>query len=221
MLEYNLFENFNPNVLNQNSYVIAGGNFVKPPTPLPIARGVVMGYELWATGYEYTSTATLSGEAEVGNIIQVLTNDTYSMAISSSSNITFDINYLYLITDIDDSNKATLKNYFWACIDGLEIPTSLLTSKTTAAIFNSILTSSSISLMVHGNYMNTNEVSQAISWNRKSETDSAEDVAKDLFRIAKIQPLTFFQDRKFTNQSGDIITLKKRNICWLNWHKMD
>jgi hypothetical protein len=110
MLEFNLYNNFNPN---------RSSNFIVK------ARGVAMSYELWQTGYKYTSTATLSIKAEIGDVVEILIDDSYTLATATSTVEKFDLNLLYIVTDIDDSNKATLKNYFWSMIDGVEVPTSV------------------------------------------------------------------------------------------------
>ena len=172
MLEFNLYNNFNPNKLS---------NFTVK------ARGVAMNYELWQTGYKYTSTATLSIKAEIGDIVEILINDSYTLATATSTAEKFDLNLLYIVIDVDDSNKATLKNYFWAMIDGVEVPTNIL-SGSSLSVLNTITNPKIVSLVNNGLIANNNELSQQVKYNRKSDTDTAEKIAQDMFRVIKRQP---------------------------------
>ena len=172
MLEFNLYNNFNPN---------------KPSNFIVKARGVVMNYELWQTGYKYTSTATLSIKAEIGDIVEVLINDNYTLSTTAIKVEKFDLNLLYVVTDIDDSNKATLKNYFWAMLDGVEVPTNIL-SGSSLSVLNTITNPKIVSLINNGLIANENELSQQIKYNRKSDSDTAEKIAQDMFRVIKRQP---------------------------------
>ena len=151
MLEFNLYGNFNPNKASDFT--------VK-------ARGVAMNYELWQTGYKYTSTATLSIKAEIGDIVEVLLDDSYTLATATTTVEKFDLNLLYIVTDIDDSNKATLKNYFWAMLDGVEVPTNIL-SGSSLSVLNTITNPKIVSLINNGLIANENELSQQIKYNRK------------------------------------------------------
>ena len=146
MLEFNLYGNFNPNM---------------PSDFIVKARGVAMNYELWQTGYKYTSTATLSIKAEIGDIVEVLLDDSYTLATAINTVEKFDLNLLYVVIDVDDSNKATLKNYFWAMIDGVEVPTSIL-SGSSLSVLNTITNPKIVSLINNGLIANNNELQQAI-----------------------------------------------------------
>ena len=172
MLEFNLYNNFNPN---------KKANFTVK------ARGVALNYELWQTGYKYTSTATLSIKAEIGDIVEVLIDDSYTLATATNTVEKFDLNLLYVVVDIDDSNKATLKNYFWAMIDGVEVPTSILNG-TSLSVLNTITNPKIVSLVNNGLIANQNELQQQVKYNRKSDTDTAEKIAQDMFRVIKRQP---------------------------------
>ena len=172
MLEFNLYGNFNPNMPS---------NFTVK------ARGVAMSYELWQTGYKYTSTATLSIKAEIGDIVEILIDDSYTLATSETKTEKFDLNLLYIVIDIDDSNKATLKNYFWAMIDGVEVPTSIL-SGSSLSVLNTITNPKIVSLVNNGLIANNNELAQQVKYNRKSDSDTAEKIAQDMFRVIKRQP---------------------------------
>ncbi len=37
---------------------------------------------------------------------------------------------VYLVTSVDESNKATLKNYFWAMIENLDVPNAITKRQT-------------------------------------------------------------------------------------------
>ena len=173
MLEFNLYNNFNPNLKNPNKFVKA--------------RGVAMNYELWQTGYKYTSTATLSIKAEIGDIVEVLINDNYTLSTTETKTEKFDLNLLYIITDVDDSNKVTMKNYFWSMIDGVEVPTSIL-SGSSLSVLSTITNPKIVSLVNNGLIANNNELAQQVKYNRKSDTDTAEKIAQDMFRVIKRQP---------------------------------
>ena len=180
MLEFNLYDNFNPNK--------ASDFRVK-------ARGVTMNYELWQTGYKYTSTAILSIKAEVGDIVEILINDSFTIATSSSANEVLFLNLVYIVTEIDAENKATLKNYFWAMIDGLDIPTSVL-SGSSLSVLNLLVNKKTVSLISDGLIVNAGELSQQIKYNRKSDSDTAEKIAKDMFRVIKRQPFIVIRNNE-------------------------
>ena len=180
MLEFNLYDNFNPN--NATDFRVK-------------ARGVIMNYELWQTGYKYTSTAILSIKAEVGDIVEILINDSFTIATSSSANEVLFLNLVYIVTEIDTENKATLKNYFWAMIDGLEIPTSVL-SGSSLSVLNLLVNKKTVSLISDGLIVNSGELSQQIKYNRKSDSDTAEKIAKDMFRVIKRQPFIVIRNNE-------------------------
>ena len=180
MLEFNLYDNFNPN--NATDFRVK-------------ARGVIMNYELWQTGYKYTSTAILSIKAEVGDIVEILINDSFTIATSSSANEVLFLNLVYIVTEIDTENKATLKNYFWAMIDGLEIPTSVL-SGSSLSVLNLLVNKKTVSLISDGLIVNAGELSQQIKYNRKSDSDTAEKIAKDMFRVIKRQPFIVIRNNE-------------------------
>lgn len=178
MLEFNLYGNFNPNMPS---------NFTVK------ARGVAMNYELWQTGYKYTSTATLSIKAQIGDIVEVLLDDSYTLATATSTAEKFDLNLLYIVTDIDDSNKATMKNYFWAMIDGVEVPTNIL-SGSSLSVLNTITNPKIVSLVNNGLIANENELQQQIKYNLKSDSDTAEKIGQDMFRVIKRQPFVIIKN---------------------------
>lgn len=180
MIEFNLYNNFNPN---------------KPSNFIVKARGVAMNYELWQTGYKYTSTATLSIKAEIGDVVEILIDDSYTLSTAAIKVEKFDLNLLYIVTDIDDSNKATLKNYFWAAIDGVEVPTSILNGSS-LSVLNTITNPKIVSLVYNGLIANNNELAQQVKYNRKSDTDTAEKIAQDMFRVIKRQPFVIIKNNE-------------------------
>ena len=72
MLEANVYDNFNPNYYNISDFTLPNGKKDKRGLPIPKARCQVIDYELWETGYLYTSSATLTVSVEVGDIVQIL-----------------------------------------------------------------------------------------------------------------------------------------------------
>lgn len=184
MFEFNLYSNFNPNLVLKT-----------PRLPTVKARGIVMNYELWQTGYKYTSTAVLSIDAEVGDVVEVLITENYSIAIAQDKVDAKNLSFFYIITDIDTSKKAILKNYFWAMIDGLDIPTIVL-SGSSLSVFNLITNKKTTALISDGSILNASELSQTVKYNRKSDTVSADKVAKDLFRVIRMQPFVVIDNEK-------------------------
>ena len=180
MLEFNLYNNFNPN--KASDFIVK-------------ARGVAMNYELWQTGYKYTSTATLSIKAEIGDVVEILIDDSYTLATATSTVEKFDLNLLYVVVDIDDSNKATLKNYFWAMIDGVEVPTNILNGSS-LSVLSTITNPKIISLINNGLIANNSELSQQVKYNRKSDSDTAEKIAQDMFRVIKRQPFVIIKNNE-------------------------
>ena len=180
MLEFNLYNNSNPN--KASDFIVK-------------ARGVAMNYELWQTGYKYTSTATLSIKAEIGDIVEVLINDNYTLSTTAIKVEKFDLNLLYVVVDIDDSNKVTLKNYFWAMIDGVEVPTSIL-SGSSLSVLNTITNPKIVGLINNGLIANNSELQQQVKYNRKSDSDTAEKIAQDMFRVIKRQPFIVIRNNE-------------------------
>lgn len=188
MLEVNIYDNFNPNELNILDFPLPDGSgFVARPIPKPKARTQVLDYELWQTGYKYTSSATFASEIEVGDIVEVLTIENVPMATTPDITEDYPLSLIYLVTDVDENNKATLKNYFWAMIEGNEIPTKMLNT-TTGAILIRMIDPNMNQLMTYGFMYNSELFKQGINYNRKSDTTDVTGVAKDMFSIVKFQP---------------------------------
>ena len=117
----------------------------------------------------------------------MLINDNYTLSTTETKTEKFDLNLLYIITDVDDSNKVTMKNYFWSMIDGVEVPTSIL-SGSSLSVLSTITNPKIVSLVNNGLIANNNELAQQVKYNRKSDTDTAEKIAQDMFRVIKRQP---------------------------------
>lgn len=184
MLEFNLYNNFNPNLVLSSSKL-----------PSVKARGVALNYELWQTGYKYTSTAVLSIKAEIGDIVEVLLTESYTIATAQDKIESKNLSLFYVVVDIDNANKATLKNYFWSMIDGLDIPTSVL-SGSSLSVFNLLTNKKTTALISDGAILNASELAQTVKYNRKSDTDNADKIAKDLFRVVRMQPFVTVDDDK-------------------------
>lgn len=111
MLEANVYDNFNPNYYNISDFKMPNGKKEKRGLPIPKARCQVIDYELWETGYLYTSSATLTVSVEVGDIVQVLFPEIVPIEEALGKRKKLNLDMVYLVTDVDESNKATLKNY--------------------------------------------------------------------------------------------------------------
>lgn len=213
MLEANIYDNFNPNELNILDFELPdGAGHVARPIPKPKARTQVVEYELWQTGYKFTSSAVFAIDIEVGDIVEILTPEVIPMATTPDHTEEFPLSLIYVVTDVDEGNKATLKNYFWAMIDGMSIPTQFL-SGTSGSIIIKMIDPNINNLMTYGFMYNPNLFTQQIKYNRKSDTTEMFGVAKDLFRVVRFQP--FATIRKVTyDPNGDV--LRPRDTIEIN-----
>lgn len=200
MLEYNLYDNFNPNVYSFASHSEPSN---APKLPDPKNRGVIMDYELWQTGYKYTSSGTISTDVEVGDIIEILHPEEYLVPISPTNTYNKKLSMFYLVTSKDESNKVTLKNYVWAMIEGVEIPTTALKQTNQQLIVN-MMSPAVTSLVTHGYATNPDKINISVKWNRKSETDEMVDIAKDLFRVIRLQPSVYYQGMMVPRPDGSL-----------------
>lgn len=208
MLEANIYDNFNPNELNILDFELPGGaGKVARPLPRPKARTQVLDYELWQTGYKFTSSATFATDVEVGDIVEVLTTESVPVAMTADVVEDFPLALIYLVIDVDENNKATLKNYFWAMIDGMSIPTQFLKG-TTGSLLIKMIDPAVNSLMTYGFMYNPDVFKQQIKYNRKSDSTEMTGVAKDLFRIARFQP---FPTIRMATYDPDGEVLRPRN----------
>lgn len=213
MLEANIYDNFNPNELNILDFELPGGaGRVARPIPKPKARTQVLEYELWQTGYKYTSSAVFAIDIEIGDIVEVLTTESVPMATTPTVIEDYPLSMVYLVTDVDEGNKATLKNYFWAMIEGMSMPTQYL-SGTTGSIILKMIDPTLNNLMTYGFMYNEQLFRQQIKYNRKDDTTEVEGVARDMFRVVKFQP--FPTIRKVTyDPDGEV--LRPRDTIEMN-----
>lgn len=204
MLEVNIYDNFNPNELNILDFPLPDGSGnVARPIPKPKARTQVLEYELWQTGYKYTSSAIFASEIAVGDIVEVLTIEKVPMATTPDIVQEFPLSLIYLVTDVDENNRATLKNYFWAMIEGNEIPTKMLNT-TSGAILIRMIDPNVNQLMTYGFMYNSELFKQGVKYNRKSDTAETTGVAKDLFSVVNFQPFPTIRRVEF-DPDGEVL----------------
>ena len=217
MLEANVYDNFNPNYYNISDFNLPNGKKDKRGLPIPKARCQVINYELWETGYLYTSSATLTVSVEVGDIVQILFPEVVPIeeALGKKKNLNLDM--LYLVTDVDESNKATLKNYFWAMIESLDVPNAITkTTKTNAAIIDYLIDPNKNDLMSYGYFFNSTVFAGKATINRKAETSSAHDVAKRIFSKVQFQPTTTIQHASSETDPRNLLFI---NFASRNWNR--
>lgn len=208
MLEANVYDNFNPNYYNISDFNLPNGKKEKRGLPIPKARCQVINYELWETGYLYTSSATLTVSVEVGDIVQILFPEVVPIEEALGQKKKLNLDMVYLVTDVDESNKATLKNYFWAMIESLDVPNAI-TKTTNFAIIDYLIDPRKNNLMSYGYFFNSTIFDGKATINRKAETSSAHDVAKRIFSKVQFQPTTTIQ-----HASSEI---DPRNLLFINF----
>ena len=215
MLEANVYGNFYPNYYNISDFNLPNGKKEKRGLPIPKARCQVIDYELWETGYLYTSSATLTVSVEVGDIVQILFPEVVPIeeALGKKKNLNLDM--VYLVTDVDESNKATLKNYFWAMIESLDVPNAI-TKTTNAAIIDYLIDPNKNNLMSYGYFFNSTVFAGKATINRKAETSSATDVAKRIFSKVQFQPTTTIQHASSKTDPRNLLFI---NFASRNWNR--
>ena len=111
MLEANVYDNFNPNYYNISDFTLPNGKKDKRGLLIPRARCQVINYELWETGYLYTSSATLTVSVEVGDIVQILFPEVVPIeeALGKKRNLNLDM--VYLVTSVDESKYFRWQGY--------------------------------------------------------------------------------------------------------------
>ena len=213
MLEANVYDNFNPNYYNISDFNLPNGKKDKRGLPLPKARCQVINYELWETGYLYTSSATLTVSVEVGDIVQILFPEVVPIeeALGKKRNLNLDM--VYLVTSVDESNKATLKNYFWAMIEGLDVPNAI-TKTTNFAIIDYLIDPNKNNLMSYGYFFNSTIFAGKATINRKAETSSATDVAKRIFSKVQFQPTTTIQHASSETDPRNLLFINFASRGW-------
>lgn len=215
MLEANVYDNFNPNYYNISDFSMPNGKKEKRGLPIPKARCQVINYELWETGYLYTSSATLTVSVEVGDIVQILFPEVVPIEEALGKKKKLNLDMVYLVTDVDESNKATLKNYFWAMIESLDVPNAI-TKTTNFAIIDYLIDPSKNNLMSYGYFFNSSIFAGKATINRKAETSSAHDVAKRIFSKVQFQPTTTIQHASSETDPRNLLFI---NFASRNWNR--
>ena len=213
MLEANVYDNFNPNYYNISDFTLPNGKKDKRGLPIPKARCQVINYELWETGYLYTSTATLTVSVEVGDIVQILFPEVVPIEETLGKKRNLNLDVVYLVTSVDESNKATLKNYFWAMIESLDIPNAI-TKTTNSAIIDYLIDPNKNNLMSYGYFLNSSIFAGKAAINRKAETSSAHDVAKRIFSKVQFQPTTTIQHASSEADPRNLLFINFASRSW-------
>lgn len=215
MLEANVYDNFNPNYYNISDFNLPNGKKEKRGLPIPKARCQVINYELWETGYLYTSSATLTVSVEVGDIVQILFPEVVPIEETLGKKRNLNLDMVYLVTSVDEGNKATLKNYFWAMIESLDVPNAI-TKTTNSAIIDYLIDPNKNNLMSYGYFFNSTIFAGKATINRKAETSSAHDVAKRIFSKVKFQPTTTIQHASSETDPRNLLFI---NFASRNWNR--
>ena len=215
MLEANVYDNFNPNYYNISDFSLKNGKKDKRGLPIPKARCQVINYELWETGYLYTSSATLTVSVEVGDIVQILFPEVVPIEEALGKKKKLNLDMVYLVTDVDESNKATLKNYFWAMIESLYVPNAI-TKTTNSTIIDYLIDPNKNNLMSYGYFFNSSIFAGKATINRKAETSSAHDVAKRIFSKVQFQPTTTIQHASSETDPRNLLFI---NFASRNWNR--
>ena len=213
MLEANIYDNFNPNYYNISDFNLPNGKKEKRGLPIPKARCQVINYELWETGYLYTSSATLTVSVEVGDIVQILFPEVVPVEEALGKKKKLNLDMVYLVTDVDESNKATLKNYFWAMIESLDVPNAI-TKTTNFAIIDYLIDPNKNNLMSYGYFFNSSIFAGKATINRKAETSSATDVAKRIFSKVQFQPTTTIQHASSETDPRNLLFINFASRSW-------
>ena len=213
MLEANVYDNFNPNYYNISDFSLKNGKKDKRGLPIPKARCQVINYELWETGYLYTSSATLTVSVEVGDIVQILFPEVVPIEEALGQKKKLNLDMVYLVTSVDESNKATLKNYFWAMIEGLDVPNAI-TKTTNFAIIDYLIDPRKNNLMSYGYFLNSTIFAGKATINRKAETSSATDVAKRIFSKVQFQPTTTIQHAPSETDPRNLLFINFASRSW-------
>ena len=157
---------------------------------------------------------------EVGDIVQILFPEVVPIEEALGKKKKLNLDMVYLVTDVDESNKATLKNYFWAMIESLDVPNAI-TKTTNFAIIDYLIDPNKNNLMSYGYFFNSTIFAGKATINRKAETSSAHDVAKRIFSKVQFQPTTTIQHASFGADPNltDPRTLLFINFASRNWNR--
>lgn len=80
-------------------------------------------------------------------------------------------------------------------IDGVEVPTSILNGSS-LSVLSTITNPKIVSLVNNGLIANNSELQQQVKYNRKSDSDTAEKIAQDMFRVIKRQPFVIIKNNE-------------------------
>ena len=213
MLEANVYDNFNPNYYNISDFTLPNGKKDKRGLPIPKARCQVINYELWETGYLYTSSATLTVSVEVGDVVQIIFPEVVPIEETLGKKRNLNLDMVYLVTSVDEGNKATLKNYFWAMIESLDVPNAI-TKTTNSAIIDYLIDPNKNNLMSYGYFFNSSIFAGKATINRKAETSSAHDVAKRIFSKVQFQPTTTIQRASSETDPRNLLFINFASRSW-------
>lgn len=213
MLEANVYDNFNPNYYNISDFTLPNGKKDKRGLPIPKARCQVINYELWETGYLYTSSATLTVSVEVGDVVQIIFPEVVPIEETLGKKRNLNLDMVYLVTSVDESNKVTLKNYFWAMIESLDVPNAI-TKTTNSAIIDYLIDPNKNNLMSYGYFFNSSIFAGKATINRKAETSSAHDVAKRIFSKVQFQPTTTIQRASSETDPRNLLFINFASRSW-------
>ena len=213
MLEANVYDNFNPNYYNISDFTLPNGKKGKRGLPIPKARCQVINYELWETGYLYTSSATLTVSVEVGDVVQIIFPEVVPIEETLGKKRNLNLDMVYLVTSVDESNKVTLKNYFWAMIESLDVPNAI-TKTTNSAIIDYLIDPNKNNLMSYGYFFNSSIFAGKATINRKAETSSAHDVAKRIFSKVQFQPTTTIQRASSETDPRNLLFINFASRSW-------
>ena len=194
MLEANVYDNFNPNYYNVSDFILPNGKKDKRGLPIPKSRCQVINYELWETGYLYTSSATLTVSVEVGDIVQILFPEVVPIeeALGKKRNLNLDM--VYLVTSLDIPNA--------------------ITKTTNSAIIDYLIDPNKNDLMSYGYFFNSSIFAGKATINRKAETSSAHDVAKRIFSKVQFQPTTTIQHASSETDPRNLLFINFASRSW-------
>lgn len=185
LLEINIYDNISP-----NKYLKVPDDENKLPSPK--IRSTILDYELFETGYEYTSSGIIaSSNVAVGDVVEVLYQGEYTGYYSIGNPMSFKKSFWYVITELDENNKATMQNYYWYNIEGNEIPNfgNLFNNAYDAIMTGKQKASGQVmywDTIISLEYFNPISLKQNI----KGDTVPISQVVKEAFRKTQIQPLT-------------------------------
>ena len=152
---------------------------------------------------------------EVGDIVQILFPEVVPIEETLGKKRNLNLDIVYLVTSVDESNKVTLKNYFRAMIESLDVPNAI-TKTTNSAIIDYLIDPNKNNLMSYGYFFNSTIFAGKATINRKAETSSAHDVAKRIFSKVQFQPTTTIQHASSETDPRNLLFI---NFASRNWNR--